>query len=199
MGVVNDNCNTRIGKGGWPGFPRLSAINPVKSEVSPTRNSKLGTQNCFSPHSGACGRVLPSATLIVMRQKMALPFALFLILALFPYGWLAHLWPPFGLFIYWLFETELAHYIGHSLIFATLGWFLLTLFPTLRSRFALYLMLIGGLGLGQELLQLWYKQRPLGVNDGKDLLIDIAAATLLFLVYQWGSKQSQSTLHTQPE
>jgi len=126
-----------------------------------------------------------------MRQRMILLFALFLILALFPYGWLAHLWPPFGLFLNWFFETEMAHTIGHSLIFATLGWFLLTLLPTLRSRFALYLMLIGGLGLGQELLQLWYKQRPLGVNDGKDLLVDVAAASLFFFIYQWRAKQTQ--------
>lgn len=126
---------------------------------------------------------------------MTLPFALFLILALFPYGWLAHLWPAFGLFLNWFFETEMAHTIGHSLIFVTLGWFLLSLLPTLRSRFALYLMLIGGLGLGQELLQLWYKQRPLGVNDGKDLLVDIAAATLLFLVYQLWTKRTQPVPH----
>jgi hypothetical protein len=132
-----------------------------------------------------------------MRQKMTLSFALFLILALFPYGWLAHLWPPFGLFLNWFFETEMAHYIGHSLIFATLGWFLLSLLPTLRSRFALYLMLIGSLGLGQELLQLWYKQRPLGVNDGKDLLVDVAAAGLFFLAYQGWIKRSQVMPQTQ--
>lgn len=78
----------------------------------------------------------------------------------------------------------MAHHIGHSLIFATLGWFLITVWPPLANYFALYLMLIGGLGLSQELLQLWYKQRPLGVNDGQDLLVDIAAAALFFVLYR---------------
>lgn len=135
-------------------------------------------------HPGACGRVVTLAILCSMRKKMTLPFLCFLLLALFPYGWLAHLWPTFGLFINWLFETEMAHHIGHSLIFATLGWFLITVWPPLANYFALYLMLIGGLGLSQELLQLWYKQRPLGVNDGQDLLVDIAAAALFFVLYR---------------
>jgi len=121
-----------------------------------------------------------------MRKSITFSFVIFLILALFPYGWLARLWPPFGLFVDWLFATEMAHHIGHSLIFATLGWFLLTVFPLVRGRFALYLSVIGFLGLSQELLQLWYKQRPLGVNDGKDLLVDVAAAALFFFAYhQW--------------
>lgn len=146
---------------------------------------------CLRPHSHTC---YPHA----MRKHLALAFTLFLTLALFPYGWLARLWPPFGLFVDWLFATEMAHHIGHSLIFVTLGWFLLTVFPTLRGRFPLYLSLIGFLGLSQELLQLWYKQRPLGVNDGKDLLVDVAAATLFFFTYQQWHKRIHATPQPQP-
>ncbi|MCL4871022.1 MAG: hypothetical protein KJ063_18845 [Anaerolineae bacterium] len=118
-----------------------------------------------------------------MRRPNLFIFLIFLALALFPYGWLARLWPPFGLFVDWLFATEMAHHIGHSVVFATLGWFLLTVFPALRERFGLYIILIGVMGASQELLQLWYKQRPLGINDGKDLLVDVAAAAIFFLLY----------------
>lgn len=120
-----------------------------------------------------------------MSKYKLLLFVLLLGAALFPYGWLAHLWPSFGLLVDWLFATEMAHHIGHSLIFAALGWLLLTIFPALQGRFALYLCLIGLFGVSQELLQLWYKQRPLGINDGKDLLVDIAAATLFFFSYRF--------------
>lgn len=122
-----------------------------------------------------------------MRHYKLLLFLLFLGAALFPYGWLARLWPAFGWFVDWLFATEMAHHIGHSLIFAALGWFLLTMFPLLQERFALYLSLIGLLGLSQELLQLWYKQRPLGLNDGKDLLVDVAAAAFFYFVYRFST------------
>lgn len=134
-----------------------------------------------------------------MRKPILFSFLFFLILALFPYGWLARLWPPFGLFVDWLFATEIAHHIAHSLIFVALGWFLLTGFPHLRGRFALYLSLIGFLGLSQELLQLWYKQRPLGVNDGKDLLVDIAAATLFFFLYRRLSTTRPDFIGVPPE
>ena len=127
-----------------------------------------------------------------MHKQRLILFLLFLAAALFPYGWLATLWPPFGRFLSWLFATEFAHHIGHSLIFMTLGWFLLTVFSALRDRFAIYTSLIGFLGLSQELLQLWYKQRPLGVNDGKDLLVDIAAATVFFFLYQLWSRHKQT-------
>jgi hypothetical protein len=123
--------------------------------------------------------------LYLMSKTKLIPFFLFLSLVLFPYGWLARLWPSFGQFVDWLFATEMAHHIGHSVIFATLGWFLLTVFPLLRERFAIYITLIGLMGVGQELLQLWYKQRPLGINDGKDLLVDVAAAGVFFFLYRW--------------
>ena len=134
-----------------------------------------------------------------MSKRKLFPFVLFLGAALFPYGWLAHLWPPFGLLVDWLFATEMAHHVGHSVIFATLSWFLLTVFPGLRERFGLFLSLIGLLGASQELLQLWYKQRPLGINDGKDLLVDIAAATLFFFLYQRWHKQSTTNRQSQPQ
>jgi glycopeptide antibiotics resistance protein len=127
---------------------------------------------------------LPRILVVYARQfwRGLLLLALALLLVLFPFGWLGEQWPAFGFWIDWLFATELAHAIGHGCIFFGLGLLLLWLFPWLRTRPPLYLGITLLAAIGQEGIQLSYKQRALVFDDLRDLLVDLLGSILAFLV-----------------
>lgn len=104
-------------------------------------------------------------------------------LALFPYGWLAERWWLFGQMADFIFGTELAHVIGHLVLFAVLGTAVLTTLPRLQRRPRLYFALILGLGLAQEVLQLVsFKKRPFAANELLDIIVDLLGA---FIAYKF--------------
>jgi hypothetical protein len=104
-------------------------------------------------------------------------------LALFPYGWLAERWWLFGLVTDFVFGTELAHVVGHLILFAALGTAVLLIFPRLQHHPRLYFTLIFWLGLAQEILQLVsFKKRPFASNDLMDVAIDLLGA---FIAFYW--------------
>lgn len=110
-----------------------------------------------------------------------------LILILFPFGWLGEQWPPFGRVLNVVFATTGEHAIGHSILFGLLGLGLLSVFPRLRARLGLYLALLLAAGVGQEMFQLLYKNRPLVFDDFRDLVVDLTAALAAFLAVRlWG-------------
>jgi hypothetical protein len=120
------------------------------------------------------------------------PLFVVLVLTLFPFGWLGKEWPTFGSALNWAFATAREHAIGHSTIFFLLGVLTLATFPSLRARLGLYLGTMFLIGLGQELFQLLYKQRPLVFDDGRDLLTDliglIAAFGIVWMVQRFRRK-----------
>lgn len=106
---------------------------------------------------------------------------LFLFLCLFPYGWLAEQSPLFDRFASFLFGTELAHVIGHSILYGGITAVLLTVRPQLLQHPKVYLGAIVLIGIGQEALQiLSYKQRPIVFNDIFDVMVNTTAATAVF-------------------
>ena len=112
-------------------------------------------------------------------------FALSLLITvtLFPWGWLAGQSQPIDQFFTMLFPELVGHIIGHSTIFALLGICLFVALPALRRPLP-YLITIIGFALGQELIQLAYKQRPIVTDEFTDLLVDLAAATLVFVIWR---------------
>jgi hypothetical protein len=111
-----------------------------------------------------------------------IPLLALLAIALFPFGWLGEIWPAFGALLSWRFDTALAHAVGHTLIFGALGIALLYSFPKLLARPPWYFGLILLAALGQEGIQLLYKQRALVVDDFRDLAIDLIAGGLIFAI-----------------
>ncbi len=112
-----------------------------------------------------------------------LPLAAVLLIALvlFPYGWLAARWPLFERVTDFVFRTELAHVIGHLILFAGAGTVVLRTFPRLQTRPRRYLALILALGLAQEILQLVsFKERPFGSNELLDIAVDLLGAGMAF-------------------
>ncbi|MCA9975401.1 MAG: hypothetical protein KC413_06610 [Anaerolineales bacterium] len=106
-------------------------------------------------------------------------------LALFPYGWLAERWWLFGHVADFIFATELAHVVGHLVLFAMMGTAVLTTLPRLQRQPRLYFALILGLGLVQEVLQLVsFKKRPFAANELLDIIVDLLGAFIAYKIFR---------------
>jgi hypothetical protein len=127
-----------------------------------------------------------------MKQSIRVPLialAALLAVALFPFGWLTEVWPAFDQLMGFLFASEAAHAVGHSVIFALVGSALLVAFPALRRRPGLYLLVILAIGIGQEAFQLLYKGRPVALNDVTDLGTDLVAAGVVWALWYIGLRE----------
>jgi hypothetical protein len=102
---------------------------------------------------------------------------------LFPWGWLGKQLPSFDSLLLRMFPGALGHISGHTFIFLLLGGTLLIAVPLLRRPLP-YFLVIGGFALAQEVLQLAYKRRRILADDLLDLVVDLLAATLAFVVWQ---------------
>jgi hypothetical protein len=106
------------------------------------------------------------------------------VVVLFPYGWLAENWPIFDRFTGFIFGSEAAHVAGHVGLFMLLGTAVLLIFPRLKQRPYLYFSLMAGMGMVQEFLQIVsFKHRPVAANDLFDLVVDLLAAGIVFIVF----------------
>ncbi len=116
---------------------------------------------------------------------LAIGAAILVGLALFPYGWLAERWWLFGRVTDFIFGTELAHVVGHLILFAMVGTAVLHTLPRLHHHPRLYFTLIFWLGLAQEILQLVsFKQRPFAANELLDITIDLLGAFVAYRLYR---------------
>lgn len=119
------------------------------------------------------------------------PLFVILMLVLFPLGWLGTHWPALGAIINRLFATPEAHTIGHMVCFFILGLALLITFPRLHTRPDSYIGLMLVASIGQEAFQILYKQRPVVLDDVRDLVVDTVAVMLAFaVVWSWQRWQS---------
>ena len=99
---------------------------------------------------------------------------------IFPFGWLANSWPGFGFAFNGLFQSEAAHIIAHSLLFAMVGLTALAVAPRIFGYWPLYLLFILSLGLLQEGLQYATFIHIFQFNALFDLAVDMGAAGVVF-------------------
>jgi len=123
----------------------------------------------------------PTDTSRRAQVRVALLLAL-LAFTLFPLEWLASRWPALEYMLDTLFDSALAHGIGHATLFTLLGVLLLAAVPGLRTQLARYYTLLLLAGLGQEAFQLWFKRRGLVFDDGRDLAIDLIGVTVALVI-----------------
>ncbi|MFV9506282.1 MAG: hypothetical protein AB4911_17160 [Oscillochloridaceae bacterium umkhey_bin13] len=126
-----------------------------------------------------------------MKRQYLVLLVILIGLAVFPFGWLTYVSPVANTVGQFFFPNELAHNIGHALLFASLGLVLLALVPTLRQRPLLYGAIILLIGMAQEGVQLIYKQRGVAINDLRDLLIDLSAAAIVYGLWYSAAKWHQ--------
>jgi hypothetical protein len=122
-----------------------------------------------------------------------------LVLVLFPFDWLATVWPAYHVVFARVFATALAHHIGHAAVFCSAGLLLLNVWPALRARPWPYAGLMVGGALAQEALQSLFKHDPPNLGDGRDVLFDLLGVALAFLlVWVWGWARRRSNAHGTP-
>ncbi len=124
---------------------------------------------------------------MAQRPYLILVLILLIATALFPFGWLATVWPGFSVVADFIFGTEIAHIIGHFAVFALIGADVLLLFPSLRQHFWLYCGLMFLLGVIQEFLQIAsFKHIIPAFDEVLDLTMDMLGAVAVF--YYLGRK-----------
>ena len=124
----------------------------------------------------------------VQRPYLILALILFMVTALFPFGWLATVWPGFSVVADFIFSTELSHIIGHFAVFGLMSGGVLLLFPGLRQRFWLYFGLMLLLGVMQEFLQIAsFKHIIPAFDEALDLTMDMLGTVTIF--YFFGRKR----------
>jgi ABC-type bacteriocin/lantibiotic exporter with double-glycine peptidase domain len=122
---------------------------------------------------------------IVMRLW---PFAIGVVLVLFPFDWLSNVWPVYGQVFDRVFVSAREHHIGHSTLFLIVGLLILLSFPALRSRSLLYFGLMISAALAQEAVQDLFTLHLPSPADGLDLVFDAVGFTIAYLiVWLWRS------------
>lgn len=125
-------------------------------------------------------------------------FALVLLGALFPVGWLSTLNPVAAAIDDLLFATDLSHAIAHGLLFFAVGMGTLAAFPALRRMPVRFFVLMLLLGVAQEAFQLLYKQRPIGFDEYRDLATDATGYVVAFALARWRMKVAQARHDNNP-
>lgn len=121
---------------------------------------------------------------IVMRLW---PLAIGLVLVLFPFDWLANVWPTYRQAFEQVFVGAREHHFGHSALFFIVGLLVLMSFPALRSRPLLYLGLMISAAIAQEAEQDLFKLQLPDPADGHDLIFDAIGFIIAYLMV-WGWK-----------
>ena len=132
-----------------------------------------------NPHVNQKPNVLRT---IIMRLW---PLAIGLVLVLFPFDWLANVWPAYRQVFEQVFVGAREHHIGHSALFFIVGLLVLINFPSLRSRPLLYFGLLISAAIAQEAVQDLFKFVLPDLTDSLDLLYDAVGFTIAYL-FVWG-------------
>jgi|GEM_PF-1068532 hypothetical protein len=119
------------------------------------------------------GRLLPALGIVLAACA----------LVLFPFDWLADVWPTYGRLFDVVFASVQAHLIGHATIFLLAGALVLFALPGLRRHPLRYLgiMLLGA--VAEEGLQSLAKRQLPTIWDGRDLLLDLIGFSAAYLAY----------------
>lgn len=75
----------------------------------------------------------------------------------FPFDWLSEVWPAFGVPFREVFHNAHDHFIGHTIFFFLVGFFVLALIPTLRRSPQWYFPGLVAAALAQETIQALFR------------------------------------------
>jgi hypothetical protein len=133
---------------------------------------------------GRAGTTDPPAEDTMHRRWIIGIVAALIVLVVLPHQWLAEQWSIFA-GVFNPFCLRVGHTVGHLLVFAVLAAALVVLVPAFRRRPWLLLPVALAIGLGQEFVQLIYKQRLPGGDEIHDLTMDLIAAGVVAGVVTW--------------
>ena len=133
-----------------------------------------------APHERAPGRALWRGTPLG-RLCIALLVCGALALTLFPFDWLATIWPAYAVLFDRVFASAASHHIGHSVLFCVVGLAILVVVPALRTRPWQYAVLVVCGALGQEAIQALAKRQWPHWGDARDIGFDLLGLALAFV------------------
>ncbi len=116
----------------------------------------------------------------IARPRVIVPVALAAGFVLFPFDWLANVWPAYGQIFDRVFVTARDHAIGHATLFFIAALLVLTAVPRLATRPPLYFALLILGSIGEESLQSLFKLQWPNLGDGRDLFFDFVGYTVAF-------------------
>lgn len=114
------------------------------------------------------------------RLRMLVPALAVVGLVLFPFDWLSDVWPGYAQVFDRVFVTARDHAIGHAALFAIAGALAVVTLPGLRARPARYFGLVLAGALAEELIQALARRHLPNPGDARDLLFDLAGATIAY-------------------
>ena len=98
----------------------------------------------------------PSRVFVTLIQLGA-PVLVLLAILWFPFDWLSTVWPAFGIPFRQVFRNAHDHFIGHSIFFFLVGFFVLALIPALRRKPQWYFPGLVLAALAQETIQALFR------------------------------------------
>ena len=104
----------------------------------------------------------------------------------FPFDWLSEVWPAFGVPFREVFHNAHDHFIGHTIFFFLVGFFVLALIPALRRSPQWYFPGLAAAALAQETIQALFRGAAPTFTDFNafkgDALGGVAACALWLLI-----------------
>ena len=104
----------------------------------------------------------------------------------FPFDWLSEVWPAFGVPFREVFHNAHDHFIGHTIFFFLVGFFVLALIPALRRSPQWYFPGLAVAALAQETIQALFRGAAPTFTDFNafkgDALGGVAAFALWLLI-----------------
>ncbi len=103
-------------------------------------------------------------------------------------AWVAHFIPGYNALFNFIFGPVWMHWVSHALLFAVLGFLLLTLVVEDKKdgwpRVLLVLSVVLAAAILQESIQLSYKARTWGSDEWFDLAVDMGGAMFGALIWR---------------
>jgi hypothetical protein len=103
-----------------------------------------------------------------------------LALTLFPFDWLANVWPAYGAVFDRVFNSAASHHIGHTVLFGIVGLAILFIVPALARHPWRYTAIVVAGALAQESIQALAKRDWPNSGDARDIGFDLLGLALAF-------------------
>jgi hypothetical protein len=117
----------------------------------------------------------------------------------FPFDWLATVWPTFGVPFRRVFHNAHDHFIGHTIFFFLVGFFVLAAVPVLRRKPQWYLPGLVLAALIQETIQAFFRGQPPTFTDVNAFKGDALGGICAFVLWLLIGMLQRTSRHSAPD
>lgn len=117
----------------------------------------------------------------------------------FPFDWLAIVWPTFGVPFRQVFHNAHDHFIGHTIFFFLVGFFVLAAVPVLRRKPQWYFPGLVLAALIQETIQAFFRGQLPTFTDVNAFKGDALGGICAFVLWLLIGMLQRTSRHSAPE